>query len=319
LQISRADKKHARSRGTLLCLGPVQTVNVTRGCSGQCCFCYARCYSGAPQPGTVLLYEGLVAQLRIELDSSRRKKELPRYVILGSAGDVFLGGPRVLRVTRGCIEVLLARGVGVSVSTRGVIPDDIVGLLARYPRMVRVTVPLASVSDTYTQTWEVGTALPRQRLFQLQKLQEAGLSVNARIDPIIPLINDDTASVHELASALVSVGIQRAMLSFLELRRGVAEQLEREAPHDLLRPVLGCFPSLQDTGKPADFDHISLRQATAALHRIQTTCGEHGLHVAACRCHNPGLPAQHCPIAPEGPEPPPSQEDLFADSARSPS
>ena len=71
--------------------------------------------------------------------------------------------------------------------------------------------------------------------------------------------------MRDLLSALVSVGVKRAMVSFLQLRRGVAEQLQAEAPREALRLVLGCFPSLQDTGQPAEFDHVEARQAIAGL------------------------------------------------------
>lgn len=311
MRIVSATKTHVRSQGRLLCLGQVETVNVTRGCAGQCVFCYARCYRGAPPAGQLLLYEDLAAQLRRDLAAPRRRRPLADFVIFGSAGDPFLGGPKVAAVALECLRELFAHDVGVSISTRGDIPDEVVTLLAAYRQRVRITIPISSMSIDYTSQWEPGAALPETRLFLAQKLRRQGIDPELRIDPVIPFVTDSTESMRDLLSALVSVGVRRAMVSFVQLRRGVAEQLQAEAPPEALRLVLGCFPSLQDTGKPAEFDHVEPRQAMAGLKRMQTLGKERGIDLAACRCHNPGLPAEHCAIAPPTTRPPPPQAELF--------
>lgn len=292
-------------------MGDVATLNVSRGCAGACVFCYARCYSSAPERDTLLLYRELPGQLRRELDSRRRRSPLPGYVVLASAGDPFLGGPPVVEVTRACIEVLLRRDIGVSLSTRGDIPDDIIELLARHAERVQISVPLASTSASYTETWEPGTALPGERLFLVQRLQSAGLEPTMHIEPLIPFVNDDAEQLRDVVSAIVGLGMKTAMLRLLQLRRGVAEQLRREAPAQLLRMVLGCFPSQQDTGRPAEFDHVAPRQAMSILRRAQRIGREHGLRIQACRCHNPGLPAGRCQIEPRDPHPVGQPAELF--------
>jgi len=296
VRVYGASKQHALAKSRLPCIGAVETLNLTRGCAGNCLFCYSRCQAGAPPSETLLIYDELAEQLRRELEARRR--DPPPFVILGSAGDVCLGGERSLAVTHACIDVLLKRGIGVSFSTRGTIPRAIVELLSQHSQSVQVTIPLASVSESYTSTWEPGTALPKQRLFLLQQLQEVGITPHVRIEPIIPFVNDDTEQLRRLVSALVSEGIKSAMVSFLELRRGVADQIRREAPYEVLRLVLASFPSLQDTGVPADFDHVAPQQALAGLRRILNIGREAGLRIAACLCHNPGLPATQCEVAP---------------------
>ncbi|MCK5795993.1 MAG: radical SAM protein [Deltaproteobacteria bacterium] len=311
MRVLNATKKHPLSRGHIGCVGDVATLNITRGCAGECAFCYARCYSNAPERGTLWVYQDLPGQLRRELDSRRRRNPLPGYVVVGSAGDAFLGGERVLAATRSCIGVLLRRGVGISLSTRGIIPDEIIEVLARAPDRVHITVPLASMSSDYTETWERGTASPEERLFLVQRLQAAGLEPTMHLEPIIPFVNDDTEALRDVVSAIVGLGLKTAMLSLLQLRRGVAEQLRREAPTESLRMVLGCFSSQQEFGRPGEFDHVAPRQATSILRRAQRIGREHGLRIQACHCHNPGLPAGRCQIAPRDPEPRGQATELF--------
>ena len=314
MELVAAQKSHALSRGELGCVGELATLNVTRGCAARCTFCYARCHPGAPPPGTVGLYQALPSLLRQELDSPRRKRPLPPFVALSTASDAFLGGPAVAATTHACVEIVLNRGLGLSFATRGDIPPETLRALARRPERVQVTIPLPSLSPDYVARWEPGTASPRERLFLLQRLQEAGLTPAVRLDPLIPYVNDETESLRKLCSALSALGHTQAMVSFLHLRPGVAEQLHREAPPEALRLLLGAFPS-QGSDRPSRFDHLPQRQLLGLLRRVQRIGREQGIRLSACRCQNPGLPAARCPIAPaEGPTPPAEQASLFAGS-----
>ncbi|MCA9667034.1 MAG: radical SAM protein [Myxococcales bacterium] len=324
VKVLAAHKKHALARGTLACAGDVATLNVTRGCAARCVFCYARCYSGAPEPGTLVVYRDLPAQLRHELDNPRRKSPRPRYVLFASASDAFLGGQHVLHTTRACLDILLRRNIGVSLSTRGLIPDDVVELLGRHHDIVRVTIPIASLSEQYTSSWEPGTATPRERLFMIQRLREVGVEPAVHISPLIPFVNDGNDDLRALLSALVALGVDQAQASFVHLRPGVAEQIEAEAPAGSRRLVLGVFPALA-SGQPVRFAHIDPQQALSSLRRLQRIAREQGARVSACRCHNPGLPAANClieppslpePIAPE-PEPSSEQTLLFGEDGDS--
>ncbi|MFH1132142.1 MAG: radical SAM protein [Pseudomonadota bacterium] len=311
MKIFSAVKKQVFSIGKIGCVGEVTTLNVTRGCAGECVFCYARCYRGAPEPGTFVLYNNLPSQLRQELDSPRRKRPLPKFVVLSSYSDAFLGSEAVTQVTRNCLEILLNRRIGVSFSTRGIVPEEIVSVLGRHPKMVQVHIPITSLSAKYVENWEPGTALPKERLFLVQRLLRVGIVPSIRLDPIIPFVTDGTEQIREVVSAVVGLGLDRAQMSFLHLRPGVAEQLRKEAPMELRRIVLGSFPS-ERTGSGAPFDHIPVQQMTSSLRRIQRIAREHGLRISGCHCQNPGLPAGRCPILPEElPDQPGLQRSLF--------
>lgn len=303
MKVYSASRKQPLSRGQIACLGPVVTVNVARGCAGECAFCYARCIPRGPERDTMWVYSDLPTQLRRDLDQRARRGTLPGYVVFSTASDPFLGDAHLRETARACIEVLIRRDVGISLSTRGAVPPEVIQLFAQRPERVNVTVPLASMSMDYTSIWEPGTAPPEQRLFAVQKLREAGVRAELRFEPVIPFVNDDNATLDALFSEVASTGQRRLMLRLVQLWPGVADQLRREAPPELVRLVLGCFPSLQETGKAADFDHVAPRQALATLRRAQRVARDHGIRLQACRCHNPGLPAGRCVVAPPHAEP----------------
>ncbi len=308
MRIFSATKKQALSEAHIGCLGDVYSLNIARGCGGGCVFCYARCYTGTPEPGTLLLYQDMPKLLRQQLGRLERKGALPGYVLMSTATDCFLGGPQVSQLSRACVEILLNRQIGLSISTRGTIPDDLVVLLGRHAPHVRVTVPIISLSEAYTRAWEPGTASPQQRLFLIQRLLRAGIQPTIRMEPLIPFVNDLTKGLRDLASALVSLGLSQATLGFLHLRPGVRDQLTTEAPADLRRLVLGSFQPRSDRR----FLHIATKQRTAGLKRVQRIGREHGLKISACHCQNPGIPAARCTIAPPTiPQPKIKQETLF--------
>jgi DNA repair photolyase len=299
MKILAAAKKHALSKGHLGCLGDVATINLARGCAGGCVFCYARCVSSAPGPGQLRLYAELAEQLRAELD--RRRRPLPSYVLFSTASDPFLGGAQVQRLSRACLEILASRGIGVSLSTRGDIPEEVIDLLARQGPHVRVTVPLPSLDQDYARIWEPETLEPRKRLFLVQRLLKAGVQVDVRIDPVIPFVNDSTEGLRELLSAIAGLGLTQAQLSFIHLRPGVTDQLRAEAPLELAELLLGGFslpPESVRITQPVKFLHLSAKQRAAVLRRIQRVARERGVRVSACHCQNPGLPARRCPVEP---------------------
>jgi DNA repair photolyase len=147
--------------------------------------------------------------------------------------------------------------------------------------------------------WEPGTATPHQRLFVLQRLLTAKVPAELSVEPLIPYVNDAVDQLRRLFSAAESLSVRHAVISFLQLRPGVAELIAREAPAEQRRLVLSSFPSQRDPsarGRP--FDHVAHEQALSILRRTQRIAREHGIRATACRCQNPGLPADECSLRP---------------------
>ena len=243
---------------------------------------------------------------------------MPPFVFLSTASDPFPDDESAQQVVTQCLAILVRRGIGVTLSTRGHPTETSFRLLAAHASHVHVTVALPSLSQDYTATWEPGTAMPADRLHLVQRLRDLGVDVAVRLAPIIPFVNDQTSELRKVSSALAAIDIRKAMVSFLHIRPGVREQLLREAPVEARRLLLGCFPSTELDQHPP-FEHLPNRMALASLRRIQRTMREHGIRVSACRCENPGLPAGSCPLAPPEGGAEPMQPTLFEDPELKPS
>ena len=299
--------KTALKKGPYPCVGKLHTLNITRGCAGGCVFCYARVTSDG-EPETVAVDTSLPFLLRTRLESKRFTP--PTYVMLSTSSDAFLGGEEVLRVTRQCLEILVNRGIGIILSTRGEMPGDVIELLGTHAPHVRVFIPLVSMDDEYTSTWEPGTAPPRRRLFLAQRLLRVGIEPQIRMDPVIPYVNDESKQVREVISAVDSLGLQRLTVSFMHLRPGLHLQVEREAPALARRMVLGSYPWL--ARRPHNWHHLPYTQRLASLERIQKLAAERHLDVNVCHCNNRDLSKRSCALLPpQKPVPRGVQASLF--------
>ena len=249
----------------MACQGEVRTLDVTRGCGGQCVFCHARAYAGAPAPGELQLHDELPGQLKAAITSPRRRSPLPRWVLVNSLSDCFLGGPEVVEVTRRCLEVLVTHRIGISLSTRGRMPDPVIELLGKHARHTRVFVPVAAMDDAYTRAWEPGTALPHKRMLLVRRLMEAGLHPKIRLDPVIPFVNDTTASLRSTFSAVAGMGLSSVTVSFMHLRPGVEEQVQAEGPPEQTALMLGSFTALDQGGR---YRRLPLERVRSSFKKI---------------------------------------------------
>jgi len=107
------------------CLQDSFSVNITRGCSLGCVYCYARGYPDAPEKDQVQLYSDLPEKIALELDNPRRRIQV-RHVSFNTATDCFQEHPRILEIAYQTMETLLLRGVSFSFLTKGYIPERFV-------------------------------------------------------------------------------------------------------------------------------------------------------------------------------------------------
>ena len=258
-----------------------------------------------------MLFNELPGQLRSTLTSPRRRSALPRWVLFNSGSDGFLGGEEVQQVTRECMEILVAHGVGISMSTRGMIPQDLIKRLGKHARHTRVFVPLVCMDEQYTRAWEPGATLPQQRLLLVRRLMDAGMHPRVRLDPVIPFVNDTTSLLRATLSAVAGIGLSSVTVSFMHLRQGVAEQVKEEGPPEQTTLLLGSFTAQDQGGR---LQRISLNRVQTCHDRIQALAREYGIKVTVCRCQTPGLPSHACPVLPpELPVPVGQQEQLSFD------
>ncbi len=277
------------------CLQDSYSLNVTRGCSFGCVYCYARGYPEAPDKNEVYLYANLPQKIAHEMDSPKRRLKVD-HVSFNTATDCFQNHPRILEIAYQSMQAFLKRGVSISFLTKGSIPEGFLALFTKYPQLVSAAIGLVSISEDYKDTFEPGAASMQNRLSSIGKLKSAGIEVQARIDPIIPFVTDDKKSIEKLMAALAEKGINIVSLSYLHLRPKILEQLRFELPGLEFKLLQSCFngQDWKEVGISTRSKLVpkSLRQK--GYDSFSAMAKKYGIKTLVCSCKNPDMNAQIC-------------------------
>ncbi len=194
------------------------SVNPYRGCEHGCIYCYARpsheylgFSAGLDFESRIMVKRNAPSLLRHELLSS---KWVPQVVEMCGNTDCYQPVERVLRLTRGCLQVFLDLRNPVAVITKNemVTRDlDLLASLAQH-RLVHVTLSITTLDESLARAMEPRTSAPRRRLEAVRVLADAGVPTSVSIAPVIPGLTDEEipsilreAASHGAASASYSV------------------------------------------------------------------------------------------------------------------
>ncbi len=277
------------------CLSDIYSINITRGCSFRCVYCYARAYPNAPAAGEVYLYENIAQQVARELDSPRRRSPVD-WVVFNTASDSFQAHPTILKIAYKTMEALLERGVGISFLTKGWIPDRFLELFKNYPRLVSASIGLVSLSGCYKEAFEPGAAQPTDRLKNIERLSAIGINASVRIDPIIPFLTDTEAEMGHLMRELRTRGVKKVVLSYLHLRPAIINQLAREISSTQFKLLSSCFETQPwiRVGTSTKSKLVPLAFRNKGYERFKAISKQLGMVAVVCGCKNPDMPARIC-------------------------
>lgn len=280
---------------SLPCLGKMPTINITEGCAHGCVYCYTQGYSGFPGQGRITLVNNIPDLVRTELKRKRRK---PRRVYFSPSSDAFQPVSEVLNVTYRTMDILLDHGVEVALLTKGYIDERFLRLFANARARVFAQIGITTLDDDLRRAIEPSAASVPQRLETIAGLLRSGVSVRARLDPLIPGLTDTAENLRPLLAELQKRGIHSIAASYLFLRpafgRRLAEQLSRLP--GLTNVADWAWHRFADgVGGGHMIDTNQRRQRFA---RLTDLAAEFGIEVSICSCKNPDLPeATNCRIA----------------------
>ena len=291
---------------SLACLARVPTVNLTAGCAHECRYCYARGYLTHPGEGKIKFYTNTLARLRKELP---RKRKRPRTVYFSPSTDPFQPVPEVLDMAYDVFKFLLESGIGVVFVTKGRIPERHRNLLAAHASLVQGRIGLTTLDPALAAAFEPHAATPEVRLAQAGALIDAGVPVDARLDPILPGVTDGPDCLEPLCEALARIGVRTIAASVLFLRPAVTGSLRRHVEDkQMLNRMLERFADGERLAIHAAGSRVSALRASARVEimdRLKSIAHRHGLKVLVCACKNPDIASGSCHIS--GRRPPASR------------
>jgi DNA repair photolyase len=185
-----------------------QSINPYQGCEHGCVYCYAR-----PSHAYLDLSPGLDFETKLYAKpdaAALLTAELarPGYVCepiaLGTNTDPYQPIEREWLITRSLIEVLAACGHPLTITTKGVLVERDVDLLAPMAakRLARVYISIAMLDKSLARTLDPRAPAPARRLQMVRTLADAGIPVGVMIAPVIPGLTDkDLEGILEAAAA----------------------------------------------------------------------------------------------------------------------
>jgi DNA repair photolyase len=129
-------------------------------------------------------------------------------ISIANSSDPYPRAEASTGLTRRCLEILAESNCKIQIITKSniVVRDD--DLLSKIPSTVAFTV--TTDDDDIAKLIEPHAPLPSQRLRAAQDLIKKGIPVSVRIDPIIPLVNDQ---LQKLIADLASIGVKHLTCS----------------------------------------------------------------------------------------------------------
>jgi DNA repair photolyase len=204
-----------------LCTCPEKlSLNPYTGCAHGCLYCYASSYirrfgECRPKPN-------LLSRLRREV----RRIEPGTLVSMANSSDPYPPMEKELCLTRGCIGILKERGLKLQLVTKSNMVSRDLDLLEAMDCVVCITV--TTLSEELAGRLEPGAPNPGKRLDAIMLLSKNGIPVSARLDPIIPGINE--SEIEDLISAVSQAGASHITASTYKARPDNWKRLKAAFP-----------------------------------------------------------------------------------------
>jgi DNA repair photolyase len=205
------------------------TINVYRGCTHACVYCFARpthAYlgldAGADFERRIVVKVNAVERLRRELADPSLRDEA---IAMGTNTDPYQPCEGRYRLTRGVLETLVEHGQPFSVLTKStmITRDRDVLAEAAAAGLGRAAFSIGTLREDVWRATEPGTPPPAKRVAALARLVEAGIPTSVLVAPIIPGLSDDPEGLDEVVRAVVDAGAASVTPILLHLRPGVRE------------------------------------------------------------------------------------------------
>src|SRR5687767_7364349 len=231
----RADAARYQEITCRSALNPVQgmpfnwTLNPYRGCTHGCHYCFARRYQTQFELGpgdhfsSVIFVKANIAEvLGKELNKPSWSRE---QVAVGTATDPYQPIEGHYKLTRRCLEALLAGRTPIGLVTKGPMIVRDADVLADLGRSAGCTVYM-SVPTVDEDAWaalEPGTAHPLQRLRAVRTLRDAGVNAGVLMAPVVPGFTTQLSRLEATVKAVADHGAAFMGANLLYLKGGTKD------------------------------------------------------------------------------------------------
>ena len=199
------------------------SLNPYTGCGHGCIYCYAPAtlrYSGAEPWGTFVTAKTNIPAL-LEKELRRSTKGV---VGISTVTDPYQPVEGKLRLTRSCLEVLLAKQFPVCIQTKSALVLRDVDVIGEF-REREVGLTITTLDYEASAILEPGASPPGERLDALKRLSDAGITTWAFVGPIVPGLVDEER-LTAILGRVRDAGASKVLVDRLRLKPGLWQRME---------------------------------------------------------------------------------------------
>ena len=257
--------------GYCTCL-PKYNLNTYLGrCAHACIYCYAVKFPSFVGPTLPRL------KLLDQIESMARNTQRRLPVMLSDCTDPYQPLENEYKITRRCAQVLAKNGFPLLIVTKSDLVTRDLDIFGQTRTVVSITV--TTLREDVAAFIEPSAPSPDRRVSALTKVTGRDIPAVARIDPIIPTVNDDEKDFEKLVSELADVGVKQVTVATMKHVRGFFSTLKHTNP-DVHRELYRLYA---DGKRVVGYKYLRVERRKEILERLRSIVLKHGLFFASCR------------------------------------
>ncbi|MGA9140790.1 MAG: radical SAM protein [Methanocella sp.] len=200
------------------------SLNPYTGCQHGCVYCYAPStirYGGIEPWGAFVTAK---TNIPVVLERELRRTK-PGVVGISTVTDPYQPVESRLKLTRSCLEVLLAKAFPICIQTKSALVARDIDLIRDFP-VKEAGLTITALDDEISAIIEPGASLPGERLDALRLLSGNGVPTWAFVGPLVPGFIDKERLADILARVKES-GASRVLIDRLRLKPGLWPRMEK--------------------------------------------------------------------------------------------
>lgn len=197
-------------------------LNVYRGCSHRCQYCYALyshqyLESGKNFFDTIYVKTNIIEALEKQLSSKRWKREV---INLGGVTDSYQPIEEKYKLMREVLKLMIKYKTPIVISTKSDLILRDIDLLTELASVasVNVAVTITTMDENIRNKIEPGGKPSEKRLEVLKQLSGKDIGLGLHLMPILPMITDNEENIENIFREVSKVPIDYAICGFLNLR-----------------------------------------------------------------------------------------------------
>ena len=265
------------------CKGYVMDISL--GCPHRCIYCIfspleLRIYK-LKNPS----YKGDV--LPLKLDKILERKDFPPAVYLCYSSDP-LGNEELRESTKKILRKLISENVTVFFISKGIFTQDIINIISSKPDLFSVQVGITSADAKRNKAIEPGAPSYEERLENFKMLRKIpGLaSLTARMDPLLPGIDDSHENIQRVIGDLKGLGVSEVVFGYMILTENMRRAWKkREGLSECANLLTEKTPTISEQ----ELYSVSLEYKLKKFTEFHEICHNNGVKMACCACKDERL------------------------------